>query len=182
MAFGWDVDDDIFDEDEEEDNSHPFGDDEDPNAEEPVNDEDEETGEEKQADKQKEEKQKEDQQQEQKMSMQVKKKPDPWDPKVTIPLAKSVGILPMVPLPIPCPCCKKMTLFLDKWWSNGARLTVFIAWSIITKMVNVEDLTKMPHFLCLNKKCKHFFKKGWWYELGPTKKMEARFNIFHIDK
>lgn len=181
MAFGWDVDDDIFDEDEEEeDNSHPFGEDEDPNKEEPVKDEDEAGGEENKPEK--EEKPKEDKQQEQQAKMQVKKKPDPWDPKVTIPLAKSVGIVPPVPLPIPCPHCKKMSLFMDKWFSNGARIAILIAWAAAVKAVNAEDITKMPHFLCLNKKCKHFFKKGWWYELGPTKKLEARFNIFHIDR
>ena len=89
--------------------------------------------------------------------------------------------MPPIPLPIPCPECKKNSLFLDKWFANGTRLTIFIAWCIITKCVNIEDLTKMPHFLCLNKKCKHYYNKGWWYEFGPSKKLEARFNIFHID-
>lgn len=98
---------------------------------------------------------------------------DPWDPLVTMEIAKACGI-PPIPVPYPCPECKKMTLYLDTWVKNGGRLTILMAYTIImliaTKScpVNVKDFVQQVHFLCLNSKCKKFHFNSFKYKFVPN--------------
>lgn len=86
---------------------------------------------------------------------------DPWDPLVTMEIAKQGG-LPAIPIPYPCPTCKKMSLFLDTWVNNGGRLTILLAYTIImiiatkTCPTKINDVVQQVHFKCLNYKCADF--------------------------
>lgn len=86
---------------------------------------------------------------------------DPWDPAVTLEIAKACGI-PPIPIPYPCPECKKMSLYLDTWVKNGGRLTILLAYTVImilatkTCPTKINDVVQQVHFLCLNYKCKMF--------------------------
>lgn len=91
---------------------------------------------------------------------------DPWDPEVTMEIAKQAGGIPPFPVPYPCPECKKLSLYLDKWIMNGARLTIFLAYCIIVKGVNLRDMTQQVHFLCLNAKCKKFAFNSFKYKFA----------------
>ena len=91
----------------------------------------------------------------------VGKLKDPWDPLVTIEIAKEGG-LPPIPIPYPCPTCKKMSLYLDTWINNGGRLTILLAYTIImiiatkTCPTKINDVVQQVHFKCLNYKCPDF--------------------------
>lgn len=93
--------------------------------------------------------------------MPVGKLKDPWDPLVTMEIAKEGG-LPAIPIPYPCPTCKKMSLYLDTWVNNGGRLTILLAYTIImiiatkTCPTKINDIIQQVHFKCLNYKCADF--------------------------
>lgn len=108
---------------------------------------------------------------------------DPWDPEVTMEIAKQAGGIVPFPIPYPCPECKKMSLYLDKWYLNGMRLTILFSYMIgamvITKTcpVQVKDAIQQVHFLCLNAKCKKFAFNAFKYKFVPemtSGKMESR--------
>ncbi|MBQ8444537.1 MAG: hypothetical protein IJX25_04205 [Clostridia bacterium] len=173
MAFGWDVDD-VEDEDEDEvDNSHPYGDDEEYDEE--VVDEDQAL-----------EEQKPGAGQEEQTEVQVetqgrKKKKDPWDPEVTKQLAKD-NDMPDIALKMPCPKCKKMTLYSDKVMPTAIRLSVYIFLACYGAIPTNKAMTA-PHFRCMNSKCKSYWKTtGDYFTLEPTGKLERHQAIFHVNK
>ena len=91
----------------------------------------------------------------------VGKLKDPWDPLVTMEIAKEGG-LPAIPMPIPCPTCKKMSLYLDTWINNGGRLTILLSYVVIMLIatkecpIKLDDIVQQVHFKCMNYKCPDF--------------------------
>lgn len=185
MGFGWDVDDDVFDEDEDDvDDEHPFGDDEDFD-EDDVYDEDKEEeqsgGQRGNASK----KQKTDDQDEKTTTGKQddgktldKKKADPIAMKGE---AKSNN-MPELIFPMCCPICKQKSLFSDPVNAAGKRISVTMALACVG-MINVDAALSSVHLRCMNKECKSYWKKtGEYFLIKPTGTLEKKKSIFHIDK
>ncbi len=108
-----------------------------------------------------------------------KKKPEP-DPEEMKNLAKQLGFVPKI-LPKECPACHKHSIFADKMMSTGMRAAKFIAMACVGA-VNVDNALQIPRFVCLNKKCKEFYKStGTKFGIDPaTSKLTAHHNWLYI--
>lgn len=109
-----------------------------------------------------------------------KKRPDP-DPEAMKNLAKSLGFIPEI-IPRPCPICHKNSIFADKLMPTGIRIAKFVALACIG-MVNVDNALQTIRFVCLNKKCKEFYKTtGTKFGIEPTTmKLTPHHNWFYIN-
>ena len=109
-----------------------------------------------------------------------KKKADP-DPEQMKSIADRYG-MPKEIFPIPCPKCKKKSLFIGPYVPTGIRIAVVIA-AACFGAVNMDKALSSVHFRCLNPKCKSNWKQfGTYYILKPTGKLEEKNPIWRIPK
>ena len=107
-----------------------------------------------------------------------KKEPDPQEMKAE---AKRNEMPDMI-LPLPCPKCKKKSLFFDKYVPTGIRVGIVVALACVGA-VNLEKALSSIHFRCMNKKCKSNWKTGKYFLLKPTGVLEEkRPGIWHVPK
>ena len=199
MGFGWDVDDDVFDEDEseDEDEESPYGEDEDLNADDgnpqdgfkdeddfeaEANAEDDDKGKGKKKKGDAEDVKDLDEKDDGKGKKGEKKK-DPWHPDVTKAKAKQ-NEMPEIVFPVACPICKKKSLYSDKVMPTSIRLTLYIVGSVYGA-IPVDKAVTALHLRCMNSKCKSYWKRtGDYFTINPSNPTvpEKHKFIFHVNR
>ena len=183
-GYGWDNEDDEENDEEleDEDNEDPYGEDDDPYGEDDGYEGDEDEEEEPQDDGEKEEKKKANVKGEGKGDVkgEISGKAKGPNMKKIIAYAKSAGF-PATPLPVPCPKCKKTTLFSDKYVPTGIRIAKFIGLSCVGA-ASMTDAVSIARFVCLNPKCKAYYPKtGSKFMINAgTLKLEEKKNYFYV--